>query len=293
MPSLPFHPHEAGLTLHAALTARYTNGAGPPPLAVQVPGGLASPCPAVPGIAVHVAPAPKHCGSEVPGTLVTPLVQKERSPCFAASMATTVNPFPARVSATESMSARPPPSPCRNTTIGEHGLPNGARVGGHAGKLTVLFGYAIRTLIVSFVVAPVGLNAPFAGLIKLQVVLVVSSSSAMLPEGTLAASTPYLANALATVKLVGAAGRPVAAGCVYGSAPSCTAVERMLCVWNVNAIATCPLYAGIATSVANCSRIFSSPAAVALSMPSSCDCPLTETGWVNCRMVATVPGPID
>src|SRR3954471_20946820 len=120
---------------------------------------------------------------------------------------------------------------------------------------------------VSFVVAPVGLNAPFTGLIRLNVVIVVSSTSAMFAVGTLAESTPYFANALATVSGVGAAGRPVAAGWGYGSAPSCTAVERIDCVWNVYAIETCPLYAGIATSVASCSRIFSRPAAVVLSTP--------------------------
>src|SRR6267142_6984217 len=117
---------------------------------------------------------------------------------------------------------------------------------------------------VSLVVAPVGLNAPFAGLIRLKVVIVVSSTSAMFAVGTLAESTPYFANALVTGSGVGAAGKPVSAGLVYGSAPSCTAVERIDCVWNVYAIATCPLYAGMATSVASCSRIFSSPAAVVL-----------------------------
>src|SRR2546427_10097532 len=113
---------------------------------------------------------------------------------------------------------------------------------------------------VSGVVVPVGLNAPFAGLIKLNVVIVVSSTSAMFAVGTLAEPAPYSANALATGSGGGPAGSPVAAGAVYGTAPSCTAVERIDCVWNVYAIATCPLYAGMATSVASCSRIFSRPA---------------------------------
>src|SRR6267142_4682393 len=139
MPCCPVQPHETPAA-QVGLTPRYTNGAGPPPLAVQVPGGLASPCPAVPGIAVQVAPAPKHCGMDVPGTLVTPLVQNERSPCLAASMDTTVNPFPVSVLATVSMSARPLPSPWRNTTRGEHFAPSawkGARLAGHAGNVTL------------------------------------------------------------------------------------------------------------------------------------------------------------
>src|SRR5436190_16505428 len=131
IPWVPVQPHAAGLALQAGLTAWYVKPV------LQVPGGLASPCPAVPGMALQVAPAPKHCGIEVPATFVWPLMQKERSPCLAASTATTVKPLPASVSATVRMSARPRPRPWRKTTRGEHFFPNGARFAGQAGKVTV------------------------------------------------------------------------------------------------------------------------------------------------------------
>src|SRR5438445_10593720 len=90
---------------------------------------------------------------------------------------------------------------------------------------------------VSFAFAPVLLNAPLAGSIKLKVVIVVSSTSATFPVFATVLPTPYFANAFATVNAVGAAGRAVLGSLLYGSAPSCTAVVRIDRVWNVYAIA--------------------------------------------------------
>src|SRR2546426_6219884 len=99
----------------------------------------------------------------------------------------------------------------------------------------------MRTLIVSSVVAPVGLKAPVAGLSRLKVVRVVSSTSAMLPAGTEATSTPYFANAAPGVIAVGAAVAAVATSLVYGRAPSCTARGGIVCTGKVYTMATWPL----------------------------------------------------
>src|SRR5947208_1930716 len=67
----------------------------------HVPGGLASACAPGGRAVVHDVPV-THCGSvTVPKVMVAcPLVQKERSPCFAASIATVTKPLAAKLSAT-------------------------------------------------------------------------------------------------------------------------------------------------------------------------------------------------
>src|SRR2546426_3880117 len=146
------------------------------------------------------APPPAHWLRVLPPTVicVCPLVQNERSPCLAASIAATVKPCPLKVSATANMAARPLPSPWRKTTSGEHFKgANPASAPEHVGAFVfVAAGRAIKTLIVSSVVAPVGWNAPVAGSRRLNVVMVVSITSAMLPLGTTAPLTPYLGNAV-------------------------------------------------------------------------------------------------
>ncbi|SRR5260370_32350368 len=183
----------------------------------QAPGGLASPCaPAgsrvtqasgvVPSLATHM-------GTVVPWTVmvVCPPVQSERSPCLAASMATTVMPCAANPSATWSMLARPPPSPCRNTTMGEH-LPKGARGPAQVGTFALVdFGVAMSTLM-STATAPagLGLNAPVAGSSRSNVKMVVSRISSMLfGAGILEPSIPNLRNAAAGVSAMTAPGDAV------------------------------------------------------------------------------------
>src|SRR3954462_3839357 len=155
------------------------------------------------------------------------------------------------------MLARPPPSPWRNTTIGEH-FPSGARAPAQAGTLAfVAAGRAIRTLIVSSAVVPVGLKAPVAGSIRLKVVMVVSITSAMLLLATVLASTPYLLNATAAVLETTVPGFPLAGApwaILWGSAPSRVPVERLDCVWKGSAIATLP---ASAVSAARTRLIFS------------------------------------
>ena len=155
-----------------------------------------------------------HCGSvTVPKVMVAcPLVQKERSPCFAASIATVTKPLAAKLSATVSRSARPRPRPWRKTTSGAH-FPNGIRGPAQARTLAD-FGVAIRTLIVSSVVVPVGTNAPVVGSSRLNVVIFVSRISLMFELGT-DGSTPYFVNAAAGVRFeIVAVGPPVVAGFV-------------------------------------------------------------------------------
>src|SRR5205823_7198776 len=65
------------------------------------PGDGASPSPASAAMGTQVAPA---AHSEL-------ALQYERSPCLVASMAATAMPFSLNLSATRSMSARPPPRP--------------------------------------------------------------------------------------------------------------------------------------------------------------------------------------
>src|SRR5439155_16684926 len=118
------------------------------------------------------------------------------------------------------MAPRLLPRPWRKTTSGEH-FPNGARRPAHAGTFPFnALGRAIKTLIVSSVVAPVGWKAPVAGSRRLNVVMVVSITSAMLPLRTTFGLTPYLANALVAVSPVTVPVLPVVAAFVYGSAPS-------------------------------------------------------------------------
>ena len=62
--------------------------------------------------------------------------------------------------------------------------------------------------------------------------------SAMLPLGTTPPLTPYFANAAVAPPPVTVPVFPVVAAFVYGKAPSCVAVERIVCVWNTYAIAT-------------------------------------------------------
>src|SRR5258708_14847155 len=185
----------------------------------QAPGGLASPC--APGgssvtQASGVPALSTHMGAVVPWTVmvVCPPVQSERSPCLAASMATTVMPCAANPSATWSMLARPPPNPCRNTTMGEH-LPKGARGPAHVSRFVLLaFGVAMSTLMVSGTApAGLGLKAPVAGSSRLNVVMVVSRISSMLfGAGILEPSMPNLLNTAAGVEGVTGPGSAVGAG---------------------------------------------------------------------------------
>src|SRR2546428_624970 len=195
-------------TRQKSLTASLKNFEGS---LAQVPGGLASPCAPAGRAVVHDVPV-THCGRvTVPNVMVAwPLVQKERSPCLAASMATVTKPFNAKLSATVSMSARPRPRPWRKTTTGAH-FPNAARGTAHAGTLAD-FGVAMSTLMVSSAVVPEGTNAPVAGSSRLNVVIFVSRISLMLGLGT-AGSTPYFVNAAAGVRFdIAAVGPPVVAG---------------------------------------------------------------------------------
>src|SRR5467141_1915972 len=131
-------------TRQKSLTASLKNFEGS---LAQVPGGLASPCAPAGRAVVHDVPV-THCGSvTVPKVMVAwPLVQNERSPCFAASIATVTKPLAAKLSATVSRSARLRPRPWRKTTSGAQWL-NGARGPMHVGT-SADFGVAIRTLIV-------------------------------------------------------------------------------------------------------------------------------------------------
>src|SRR5229473_3505467 len=208
MPSAPLQQPPVQLLMAATLTN----------LCGQAPGGLASPC--APGgssvtQASGVPALSTHMGTVVPWTVmvVCPPVQSERSPCLAASMATTVMPCAANPSATWSMLARPPPNPCRNTTMGEH-LPKGARGPVQAGALAAS-GVAMSTLMITGAApAGLGLNAPVAGSSRSNVVMVVSRISSMLLEGTLPAdaSMPNLVNAAAGVEDVTGPGSAVTAG---------------------------------------------------------------------------------
>src|SRR5262249_15956109 len=233
-------------------------------------------------------------------------MQKERSPCLAASIATTVKPAALKESATRSICPRPPPRPWRQMSIGEH-CPKGVSGPVHAGALPSL-GTEMSTLIFSLVVVPAALNAPLAGSSRLKVVMVVSMISEMLELGTIAESTPYFTKAAAGVSEVMVPVLNVvspATLCRYGSAPICVATPRMLCVLNVYAIATPPLLlllfpgpgsAAVSTGLAAAStglsvwRITSRAPAVALSMPVSWELPVASTsGLLNWRIDATVP----
>ena len=111
----------------------------------------------------------------------------------------------------------------------------------------------------------------------------------MLPLVTTPPLTPYFANAVAGLLPLTVPVFPLVAAFVYGNAPSWVAVARIVCVWNVYAIATWSVVNPLAaTTRAILSRIASSAAAVPSSIPMSCDLPPTEIGFVNCRIRATV-----
>ena len=123
--------------------------------------------------------------------------------------------------------------------------------------------------------------------------IVVSMTSPMWLFRTTFGLTPYLANAFVAVFPVTVPVLPVVAAFVYGNAPSCTAVERIVCVWNTYAIATWSDPNPLALITAgNWFRIFSSAAAVTSSMPMSCDFPPAEMGLLKRTMRETVPGPM-
>jgi len=129
-------------------------------------------------------------------------------------MATTVKPLALKVSATCSMLARPPPRPCRKITIGEHLTTpaNPARRPAQSGA-AVGAGRAISTLMLSFWVVRVELNAPVIGSIRLKVVIWASMISAVFVFGTAVGSTPYLENAAAAVPPMTFVTAPVAGVC--------------------------------------------------------------------------------
>src|SRR5262249_15877357 len=175
------------------------------PAVPQVPGGFASPCAPGGKLVMHAAP-PLHW-------LAAPDVQNDRSPCLAASIATVTMPAAAYESATDSMSARPRPSPCRNSIRGAH-LPNGARSPVHAGTLGLLaFGVAISTWIgVTVPLVGSARNAPVNRSTASSVPLSTSRISFILLDGTRAASTRYLVNAALAVSAANVMGSCVAAG---------------------------------------------------------------------------------
>src|SRR5205814_1873234 len=128
-------------------------------------------------------------------------------------MAATVKPLSLNASATANIAARPLPRPCRNTTSGEHFA--GANGAEHVGTFVfVAAGRAMRTLIVSSAVAPLGWNAPVAGSRRLKVVMVVSITSAIWLLGTTFGLTPYLAKAFVAVSPVTVPVFPVVAAFV-------------------------------------------------------------------------------
>ena len=117
------------------------------------------------------------------------LVQKDRSPWFAASMAAMTNPLAARESAAVKRSARPLARSCRKMTRGEH-FPNGISEPTQSGALASC-GVTISTLMVSATAVPALLNAPLAGSRRLKVVIFVSSTSRMFELGV-AGATPVV-----------------------------------------------------------------------------------------------------
>src|SRR5512143_3758925 len=112
--------------VQVALTGCFANPAVPHP-----PGGCASPCAPAGSVVSHAAPPLQPLARpDVPD------VQNARSPCFAESIATVTMPAAANVSATVSMSARPPWNAWWKIIIGAH-LPNGASGPAHAGTFAL------------------------------------------------------------------------------------------------------------------------------------------------------------
>src|SRR3954467_1056033 len=197
MPLAPVKPGHVPGVRHVGLTGCRTKSE----LAGHFPGGAASPC--APGGNAEAQIPAVHCGTVTPPIVMVawPDVQNDRSPCFSASIATTVKPCAVRVSAMPSMSSRPRPSPCRKTTRGEHfSALSGAGSAQFTNAVLPGFGVATMTLMVSAVAAAgFGLKAPVVSSSNRNVVIVVSRISLMFPFGTRAGSTPYFANAAAAV----------------------------------------------------------------------------------------------
>src|SRR5205814_9455663 len=152
------------------------------------------------------------------------------------------HPVAVNVFATVSMLARPPPRPWRKTTTGEHVSPVSGAGSAQFAATVPRAGVATSSLSGSpaaFVGS--GLKAPVRLSRRLKVVMVVSRTSLISVFGTTAGSTPYFAKAVAAVKsgvFVNGPTVAVAAGWVYGSAPSCVPTARIVCGWNGDAIGT-------------------------------------------------------
>src|SRR3954463_12689859 len=221
MPLAPVKPGHVPGVRHVGLTGCRTKSE----FAGHFPGGAASPC--APGGSAEVQIPVVHCGTVIPPIVIVawPLVQNDRSPCFSASMATTVKPCAVNVSAMASMSRRPRPSPWRKTTRGEHfsalsGAGN-AQLKEAAARLAMLGVATITGMGSAVAEAGFELKAPVVSSSRRKVAIPVSRIWLMLAFGTKAGSTPYFVNASVAVETPRGPGtEAVFAGVLYGSAPS-------------------------------------------------------------------------